>query len=123
MLVQQPWLAGVIGCLFVGAGLTGSTMRPEDKQIHRTLLFPAPFWWAYAVWEYAVQRGRAGLRLDLFIIYPFLAGLTLLAVGVWCANFFHALTPAADQPNVNANASTPASRNSISNWRSAIGSC
>ncbi len=87
VFVWQPWLAAVVGMAFGGWAFAGLVIRPERKAFHSFLLVPAFFWCGYSAWEYA-QRRQANIRIDLLLIDPFLAGLTALAVGVWCASLF-----------------------------------
>jgi hypothetical protein len=81
----HPWLAAVVGAAFGAWAWAGWRVHPERRAFQRFLLFPAFSWCAYSLWEYEAQRQRANIRIDLLLIYPFLAGLTVIAIGVWCA--------------------------------------
>ncbi|BBY50440.1 hypothetical protein MARA_39080 [Mycolicibacterium arabiense] len=73
LLIDHPWLA----LLFASAlALLWRSTRS------RIALVAAVLWVAYAGWEIAVSEDRAdaNVRIDLLVIYPVLAVLTVLAV-------------------------------------------
>lgn len=79
-----------IFALGVGVGLGilalfGFRTRPDRKIANGALLLPALAWMLYSCWEYHCQREGYNIRIDLLVIYPFLAIITLLGVGVWLA--------------------------------------
>ena len=83
IFVWNPLLALGVG---VGLGilaLFGFQTRPDRKIANGSLLLPAVAWMLYSVWEYDCKRTGANIRIDLFVIYPFLAMITLLGVGIW----------------------------------------
>jgi hypothetical protein len=73
LLIDHPWLA-LLGAAAL-ALLWGSTRS-------RIALAAAVLWVAYAGWEITVSEDRvdANIRIDLLVIYPVLAVLTVLAV-------------------------------------------
>jgi hypothetical protein len=73
LLIDHPWLA-LLGAAAL-AVVWGSTRS-------RLTLVSAVLWVAYAGWEITVSEDRAdaNIRIDLIVIYPVLAVLTVLAV-------------------------------------------
>lgn len=73
LLIDHPWLA------LLGAAALAVLWRSTHSRI---ALVAAVLWVAYAGWEIAVSEGRAdaNIRIDLLVIYPVLAVLTVLAV-------------------------------------------
>lgn len=73
LLIDHPWLA-----LLVATAL--AIMWRSTRS--RIALVAAVLWVAYTGWEITVSEDRAGanIRIDLLIIYPMLAVLTVLAV-------------------------------------------
>lgn len=83
------WIPLALG---VGVGLgilafLGFRTRPGRNIANGLVLLSAVFWMLYAVWEYRCQQEGANIRVDLLVIYPFLAMITLLGVGIWLAGF------------------------------------
>ena len=74
-LVQRPLhilgVAAVLGVLWVG-------IKPRA----RSMLMAALAWAGYAVWEWAVlvQTPEADIRVDLLVLWPLLAILTVWAL-------------------------------------------
>ena len=86
IFVWNPLLAFGVG---VGLGilaLFGFRTRSDRKIANGSLLLPAAFWMLYSLWEYHCKQVGANIRIDLLVIYPFLAIITLLGVGVWLAD-------------------------------------
>ena len=73
LLIDHPWLA-----LLVATALA----LVWRSCLSRTALVAAVLWVAYAAWEITVSEHRldANIRIDLLVIYPLLAVLTVLAV-------------------------------------------
>ena len=80
LLVGRPLNILIVAALFMTAFIFlrrspfGKGRRP------RSLLVPAGFWAAYAVWEYLVLilTPEANIRVDLLVIWP-----VLLCVSLW----------------------------------------
>jgi hypothetical protein len=73
LLIDHPWVA------LLGATALALLWRWTRSRI---ALVAAVLWVAYAGWEIAVSEDRAdaNIRIDLLVIYPVLAVLTVLAV-------------------------------------------
>lgn len=73
LLIDYPWLA------LLGATALALVWRSTGSRI---ALVAAVLWVAYAGWEITVSEDRAdaNIRIDLLVIYPVLAALTVLAV-------------------------------------------
>ena len=79
LFVHKPLNSLIVAVLFfVGSRVLGSTEFGQDRN-PRVLLVPAIAWALYAVWELAVmmRTPEANIRVDLLIIYPILAILSL----------------------------------------------
>jgi uncharacterized membrane protein len=76
-LIDYPWLA------LLGAAALAIVWRSTRSRI---ALVAAILWFVYAGWEIAVSEERpdANIRIDLLVIYPVLAVLTVLAVWSGC---------------------------------------
>jgi hypothetical protein len=76
-LIEHPWLALLVA---TALALVWRSTRS------RIALVAAVLWVAYTGWEIAVSEDRAdaNIRIDLFVIYPMLAVLTVLAVWSGC---------------------------------------
>jgi hypothetical protein len=85
IFVWNPLLALGVGIGLGILALFGFRTRPERSIANGSLLLPAVFWMSYAVWEYRAQQAGANIRIDLLVIYPFLAIITPLGVGMWLA--------------------------------------
>ena len=86
IFVWNPLLALGVG---IGLGILaffGFRTRPDRKMANGSLLPPAVFWMLYSLWEYHCKQVGANIRIALCVIYPFLAIITLLGVGVWLAD-------------------------------------
>ncbi|WP_197375963.1 hypothetical protein [Mycolicibacterium baixiangningiae] len=72
-LIDHPWLA------LLGATALAIVWRSTRSRI---ALVASVLWVAYAGWEITVSEDRAdaNIRIDLLVIYPVLAVLTVLAV-------------------------------------------
>jgi hypothetical protein len=46
-----------------------------------SLLWTAGFWAAFALWEWLLLKQEVNIRVDLFLIYPLLVGITIW--GLW----------------------------------------
>ena len=98
---------------------------------HVTLPFSLPFFRVSCAITVAIPpRRRLSCHWTMMSIrpnsLPTPSSFATTAVKGWCRSMFRTRPPCPRrcderQPNVNANTSTPASRNSISNVRSAIG--
>jgi hypothetical protein len=73
LLIDHPWLALLVA---TALALVWRSCRS------RTALVAAVLWLAYTGWEITVSEDRldANIRIDLLVIYPLLAVLTVLAV-------------------------------------------
>ena len=73
LLIDHPWLA------LLGASVLALVWRSTRSRI---ALFATVLWVAYTGWEITVSEDRAdaNIRIDLLVIYPVLAVLTVLAV-------------------------------------------
>lgn len=78
VLVISPWLAALPALIFFG--LYGWTRR-------RTALFAGILWMAYGLYEAGMYlrllcSGECNIRIDLLVIYPLLAAITLVALAL-----------------------------------------
>jgi len=85
VFVWNPLLASGVGVGLFILALFGFRTRPDRKIANGSLLLPAVFWILYSLWEYHCKQVGANIRIDLLVIYPFLAIITLLGVGIWLA--------------------------------------
>lgn len=72
--------------LGVGLGVmafVGVKKRPQRKFMSKFLYFPAVSWLLYSAWEIYMRKTKANIRLDLVLIYPFLAAVTFLGIILW----------------------------------------
>lgn len=79
LFVQKPLNSLIVAVLFfVGSRVLGSTEFGQNSN-PRALLMPAIAWALYAVWELVVmlRTPEANIRVDLLMIYPILAILSL----------------------------------------------
>ncbi len=75
LLVQSPWLAFIPAALFLVA---------YEMTKRRLAFWTAVLWILYAVYEFGMKRrwlctGECNIRVDLLLIYPVLALLSLVA--------------------------------------------
>ena len=76
IFVAWPWLALVPAALFVAL----------NRVAHRRLVsVTALFWLLYALYEFSMQQrwmcsGECNIRVDLLLIYPVLAAVSLLGL-------------------------------------------
>ena len=95
IFVWNPLLAFGVGIGLGILALFGFRTKPARKIANGSLVLPAVFWMLYSLWEYHCKQVGANIRIDLFVIYPFLAIITLLGVGIWLAAL---LWPKGKQP-------------------------
>jgi hypothetical protein len=83
VLIAYPWLSLVAATL-----LLWLWWRSRST----VTLVAGLLWIAYAAWEYAVREGPdANIRIDLLLIYPLLAAVTL--AGLWFGRHHRASRP------------------------------
>lgn len=82
-----PWLAFVValalGALFVYSRRTAAQGKPLTRW---PLLLATSMWMLYGIYECAIfflQKGTFPIRVDLFVIDPFLMGSTIICILSW----------------------------------------
>jgi formate hydrogenlyase subunit 3/multisubunit Na+/H+ antiporter MnhD subunit len=76
IFILYPWLAAVIGVLFVGLG---------QQRRRPTAIVVGVIWLLYAAYETAMRlrwlcSGECNIRVDLLLIYPLLLATTVVAI-------------------------------------------
>jgi hypothetical protein len=76
LLIAHPWVAGLVAAAFAGVWLWRS---------RRASALAAAAWALYCAYEYLMYArilctGECNIRVDLLLIYPALAALTLFGV-------------------------------------------
>jgi formate hydrogenlyase subunit 3/multisubunit Na+/H+ antiporter MnhD subunit len=76
IFILYPWLAAVIGVLFVGLG---------QRRRRPTAIVVGGIWLLYAAYETAMRlrwlcSGECNIRVDLLLIYPLLLAATVVAI-------------------------------------------
>jgi hypothetical protein len=76
LIIQHPWIA-----LLIGGALLGFALSSASKGA----AWCALPWFLYCVYEYGMRlrllcSGDCAIRIDILVIYPVLAALTLLGV-------------------------------------------
>jgi hypothetical protein len=75
VLIGQPWLAAIPGAVFLWLGIAAR---------RRLVLTAAGAWLLYLPYEYGMKwrflcSGECNIRVDLLVLYPALAILSILA--------------------------------------------
>jgi len=81
--VWRPERVFAVACVFFLGDVImrkfGSKLSPI---LRRPLLAPAVAWAVFAVWEYYCMEMKSNIRVDLFLIYPFLAIVSIVGIAV-----------------------------------------
>ena len=80
-LVGKPLNILVVSAVIMIIYLIIRINRPENIRLHRSFLVLTIAWCLYAAWEWLVlfHTPEANIRVDLLIIWPILAFLSILA--------------------------------------------
>jgi hypothetical protein len=82
LFVQKPLTILAVAVLFVGGYLLMEFTALGSGRTPRALLVAAGAWGAYAIWEWLVRTRtpEANIRVDLLVIWPLLAILSVWMV-------------------------------------------
>jgi len=95
--IDHPTWAAWIGALLALLFGLGLTLRKPPSPLQWPLAATSLVWLIYSVWETMWQQARVGgapIRIDLLLIYPFLAVVTPGSLLFWLAGF---IWPRRDQ--------------------------
>jgi len=76
LIISYPWIAVVVAALFLLLWFRRRT---------RSAALAGALWLVYAVYEFLIHfrvwcSGECNIRVDLLLLYPVLAGVSILAV-------------------------------------------
>ncbi|WP_223471189.1 hypothetical protein [Massilia soli] len=79
LLIGKPWRSALVAMLFLVLYLWRRSQAADVSRRSHMPLLAALAWASYAVWEWVIllRTPEANIRVDLLLIYPLLAVLSL----------------------------------------------